>query len=130
MGFPHFEGAPFSRRFGRRVSTFWVQLETASQQIQDPLCGLRCIPLAPAVAILDLHSCGNAMDFDPEIAVRLVWAGVPVESVPTLVVYPDGGTSHFRMLRDNLRISWLHTRLFFGMLPRLPGLLRNRRGTV
>jgi len=29
-------------------------------------------------------------------------------------------------LRDNLRISWMHTRLFFGMLWRLPRLLRRR----
>ena len=42
-----------------------------------------------------------------------------VESVPTRVVYPEQGVSHFRMLRDNLRISATHTRLFLGMfLPR------------
>jgi hypothetical protein len=32
------------------------------------------------------------------------------------------------MWRDNVRISWMHTRLFFGMLWRLPALLtRNIR---
>jgi predicted LPLAT superfamily acyltransferase len=38
-------------------------------------------------------------------------------------VYPADGISHFRLLRDNLQISWMHTRLFFGMLLRLPLLL-------
>jgi hypothetical protein len=31
--------------------------------------------------------------------------------------------SHFRVWRDNVQISWMHTRLFFGMLPRIPRLL-------
>ena len=129
LGLPHFEGAPFSRRFGRHISTFWVWLETGSRQIRDPLCGLRCMPLTSTDAILQRVPCGNAMDFDPEIAVRLVWAGVPVESVPTRVTYPEGGTSHFRMLEDNLRLSWLHTRLFLSMLLRLPVRLFAPGGT-
>ena len=28
----------------------------------------------------------------------------------------EDGKSHFRPLEDNVKISWLHTRLFFGML--------------
>jgi hypothetical protein len=54
------------------------------------------------------------MDFDPEIAVRLVWAGLPVINLPTPVRYltsAEGGVSHFRVFRDNVRISWMHTRL-------------------
>jgi hypothetical protein len=54
------------------------------------------------------------MEFDIEIAVRLVWAGVPVVNLPVGVRYlsaEDGGVSHFRMVRDNVRITWLHTRL-------------------
>ena len=44
--------------------------------------------------------------------------------------YPLDGVSHFRLWRDNARISAMHTRLFFGMLWRLPRLLlrRVRRG--
>ena len=67
------------------------------------------------------------MDFDPEILVRLHWRGVPVIQFPTPVSYPMDGISHFRVLRDNLIISWMHTRLFFGMLLRLPCLLARRR---
>ena len=39
------------------------------------------------------------------------------------VTYPADGVSHFDVLRDNLRITRMHTRLVFGMLLRLPRLL-------
>jgi hypothetical protein len=56
------------------------------------------------------------MDFDPEIAVRMVWHGTPVRNLPTRVRYvprEEGGVSHFQMVHDNVRISWMHTRLVF-----------------
>jgi hypothetical protein len=59
------------------------------------------------------------MDFDPEIVVRLAWAGVPVINLETRVRYlssEEGGISHFRMLRDNLLISWMHTRMVLRLL--------------
>ena len=67
------------------------------------------------------------MGFDIEILVRLYWAGVPVISEPVKVTYPEGGLSNFRMVHDNIEISALHTRLFFGMLIRLPKLLARRK---
>jgi predicted LPLAT superfamily acyltransferase len=66
------------------------------------------------------------MDFDPEIMVRLFWRGTPVIHVPVRVVYPPGNTSHFRLLRDNWLISWMHTRLVLTMILRMPSILRNR----
>jgi hypothetical protein len=68
------------------------------------------------------------MEFDIEITVRLFWSGVPVRSMPTRVRYPSDGVSHFRLFRDNVLISAMHTRLFFGMLRRLPRLLARRLG--
>jgi hypothetical protein len=63
------------------------------------------------------------MAFETEILVHLDWLGVPVVSIPTRVTYPQDGLSHFRGWEDNLRISLMHARLFFGMLLRLPKLL-------
>ena len=54
------------------------------------------------------------MDFDPEIAVRLVWSGVDVVHVPTRVRYPsaaEGGVSHYRGFRDTVLISLMHASL-------------------
>ena len=42
---------------------------------------------------------------------------------PTRVRYPEDGVSHFRVWQDNLLISAMHARLFFGMLWRSPRLL-------
>ena len=123
LGCPTFENAPKARLYGRLISRFWVHVETCSRKIGDPLCGLRCMPLEATLRVLEGSDCGNHMEFDPEIAVRLAWAGVPIVNVPCRVQYPAGGTSHFDLLRDNVRISWMHVRLFFGMLVRLPQLL-------
>ncbi len=129
LGAPVFDtSAPRSRLLGRQLSRLWVHIETMSLQISDPLCGFRCLPLAPTVKLLARHRLGDRMEFDPEIAVRLVWEGLAVVNVPTRVRYFTGGVSHFRLLRDNARISWAHTRLVFGMLVRLPRLLGRRRG--
>ena len=67
------------------------------------------------------------MDFDTEVMVRLYWQGNASHFLPTRVTYPLDGLSHFDALKDNVRISLMHTRLFFGMLPRIPALLMRRR---
>jgi hypothetical protein len=46
-----------------------------------------------------------------------------VVNLPTPVNYPRDGVSHFDALWDNVRISGMHARLFFGMLLRSPMLL-------
>ena len=124
LGDPIFDqDAPRSRLYGRLISCFWVWVETWSFEIHDPLCGMRCIPLDATVALLDREHCGDFMDFDPELTVRLHWAGVPIENVPTEVRYFDDGVSHFHLFRDNARLILCFTRLFFGMLWRSPRLL-------
>ncbi|HEU4428821.1 MAG TPA: glycosyltransferase [Myxococcota bacterium] len=118
--------APASRLRGRKLSLWCARLETLSRAIGDPLCGLRCVPIAPATALLARHPCGDRMEFDPELAVRMAWAGNEIVNVPARVHYPAGGVSHFRMLRDNARISWMHARLIAGMLLRIPRSLGAR----
>jgi glycosyltransferase involved in cell wall biosynthesis len=126
-GVPLFDlSAPASRRIGRKLTTLWVRINTLSTQIEDAMCGFRVYPLASIMSIARHGGFGSRMEFDPEILVRAVWAGIPVISMPTHVTYPLDGVSHFKMWRDNVRISWMHTRLFFGMLWRAPRLLRRR----
>ncbi len=126
-GVPVFDAsAPASRRIGRKLTTFWVRINTLSMRIEDAMCGFRIYPLEPVLRLAARGGFGSRMEFDPEILVRAVWAGMPVVSMPTRVTYPTDGVSHFKMWRDNVRISWMHTRLFFGMLVRLPKLLARR----
>ncbi|MGV8926860.1 MAG: glycosyltransferase family 2 protein [Ewingella sp.] len=120
------ESVPKSRLYGRYVTHVWVWIETLSLSLKDSMCGFRVYPLAPVMALIARQPIGKRMDFDTEIMVRLYWQGTDSHFVPTRVTYPEDGLSHFDALRDNLRISWMHTRLFFGMLPRLPALLMRR----
>jgi len=128
-GDPQFDkSAPASRLYGRSITRFWVWVETLSLSIPDAMCGFRIYPLEPCIRLIDDRRIGSRMEFDIEIAVRLFWRGVPFIAIPTRVTYPDDGTSHFRVLQDNWRISRMHTMLFFGMLLRLPVLLLRKLG--
>jgi predicted LPLAT superfamily acyltransferase len=90
------------------------------------MCGFRVYPLEATATVLRGVRPGRRMDFDPEVVVRLVWAGTPVVAVPVRVIYPVGNTSNFDPWRDNLRISWMHARLVALMLPRIPAVLARR----
>lgn len=130
LGAPRFDAsAPRARQIGRKITTFWVNVETGGRVIEDPMCGFRVYPLAEAVKV---RVPADMMDFDPEVAVRLVWRGVPVINLPTKVRYvsrAEGGVSHFRLFKDNFLIGWMHTRL---CLAKVFGTLMGRRyrGTV
>lgn len=126
-GVPQYDhSVPPLRFYSRYLTHFWVWVETLSLQIRDSMCGFRVYPLAPVTALAERVRLGRGMDFDTEILVRLSWAGVAIRSVPTRVIYPEQGLSNFRLWRDNLAITWLHTRLVFGMLVRLPRILGRR----
>ncbi|MEI6859808.1 MAG: glycosyltransferase [Shewanella sp.] len=120
-GLPQYdESVPSIRFYGRYLTHFWVWVETLSFDIQDSMCGFRVYPLAATEELFLTNALGERMDFDTEIMVRLYWQGVKVIHLPTRVIYPEDGISHFQAFWDNLRISGMHTRLFFGMLKRLP----------
>jgi predicted LPLAT superfamily acyltransferase/glycosyltransferase involved in cell wall biosynthesis len=118
---------PLGRALGRRITHFWVWVETLSFRIPDTMCGFRLYPLPAVSQLLESRpTLGRRMDFDTEIAVRLFWAGTPIASLPVKVIYPRDNTSNFRMIADNVRISRMHAKLVFTMLLRLPAILRNR----
>ncbi|EMH4164589.1 glycosyltransferase family 2 protein [Pluralibacter gergoviae] len=121
------DSVPRARLYGRYVTHVWVWIETLSLQLRDSMCGFRVYPVEPTLRLAEQVPLGQRMDFDTEVMVRLYWQGHDSYFLPTRVTYPQGGISHFDALRDNLRISWMHTRLFFGMLPRIPQLLFRRR---
>jgi glycosyltransferase involved in cell wall biosynthesis len=128
LGTPIFDASvPRSRLYGRQLSRWLVWLSTLSFEIDDPLCGFRGVPLAPVIALLDRVRTGDHMDFEPDLAVRLVWEGHPVVNVPTRVVYPPDGLSHFDVVWDDLRLAWLYVRTVGGMLRRSPRLAAHRR---
>ncbi|MGB5788234.1 MAG: glycosyltransferase family 2 protein [Pseudoalteromonas nigrifaciens] len=117
---------PKHRYLARYLTHVWVWIETLSFEIVDSMCGFRVYPLGACEKLLKEVKLGKRMDFDPEILVRLYWRNVPFIFLPSQVIYPENGLSHFQPLHDNVRISWLHTRLFFGMLVRSPWLIAHK----
>jgi glycosyltransferase involved in cell wall biosynthesis len=115
-GYPIYDdSAPSTRRTARHVTRFFVDLEVGRGVIRDALIGFRVYPLAAALAS---GTRGARMEFDVEIAVRLASAGVPVVNLPVGVRYlarDEGGVSHFRPVRDVLRLSWMHCRVATGL---------------
>ncbi len=126
-GIPAYDASvPKARLYGRYATHIWVWINTLSLHLRDSMCGFRVYPLAPVLRLAGEETIGRRMDFDSEILVRLFWRQVPVQHLSTRVTYPSDGVSHFDVWRDNVRISRMHARLFFGMLPRAPRLLWRR----
>ncbi|MEZ8699973.1 glycosyltransferase [Vibrio lentus] len=117
------DSVPKARLYGRYATHIWVWIETLSLSIKDSMCGFRAYPIDQTQTVLNKYDVGSRMDFDIEILVRLYWEGCDIDFVETRVIYPENGISHFDALWDNVKISWMHTRLFFGMLPRAPKLI-------
>lgn len=121
--FPQYdESVPKARLQGRKVTNFWVAVETLSRDIPDSMCGFRVYPLDTVVPVLKKIR-DFRMGFDIEILVRLKWAGVKMNFYPIKVNYPENGISNFRVFKDNVAISWMHTKLCCGMIIRLPILI-------
>jgi len=113
------DSIPLGRKIGRRITHFWVWIETLSFSISDSMCGFRIYPLPQTLEVIEQKSIGSRMDFDTSIMVHLYWKGCSVIEAPSKVIYPEGNSSNFRMLQDNILISRMHTRLVCEMLWRL-----------
>ena len=130
LGRPVFDAsAPLLRVRGRKVSNWWANLETLGAGVGDSLYGFRVYPIADLAAVMQGQPWMRRFDFDPEAVVRLAWRGVKPVNLDAPVKYltaAEGGVSHFHYGRDNLLLSWMHTRLMVEFVLRLPGLLLRR----
>lgn len=130
LGRPIFDAsAPLLRVRGRKLSNGWTQLETLFAGVGDSLYGFRVYPVADLIAVMTRQPWMRRFDFDTEAVVRLAWRGVKPVNIDAPVKYltaAEGGVSHFRYVRDNVLLSWMHTRLMFATVLRLPVLLWRR----
>jgi hypothetical protein len=130
LGLPVFDAsAPRVRVHGRKISNWCAELETLGAGIGDSLFGFRVYPIAPLREIMERQPWMRRFDFDAEAAVRLCWRGVRPINLAAPVKYfrpEEGGVSHFRYLRDNVLLTWMHVRLILEGLVRLPFLLGRR----
>ncbi|MEN8257918.1 MAG: DUF2062 domain-containing protein [Thermodesulfobacteriota bacterium] len=98
---------PGASLFGRVFSNFWVRLETGLS-LPDTQSGMRLYPLEE---LCQLSFFTKRYDFEIESLVRLAWGNIPILSTEIAVHYPpaEERVSHFHQLRDNARLSLLHT---------------------
>ena len=100
---------PFSSRFGRGFSNFWLKVQTGCS-LKDTQSGFRAYHVA-VLEWLKLHE--KRFSFEIEVLVRAAWAGIALKDVDISVRYParEARISHFNPLMDNLRLTVLNTRL-------------------
>jgi glycosyltransferase involved in cell wall biosynthesis len=103
------ETVPFSSRFGRSFSNFWLRVETG-YSLKDTQSGFRAYP----VVILEwLKLYEKRYSFEIEVLVKAAWAWITLKEVDISVHYPEPSKriSHFRPFMDNLALTVLNTRL-------------------
>jgi glycosyltransferase involved in cell wall biosynthesis len=111
------------RRKGRVIANTWAKIVTLSADIKESMLGFRVYPVVPTLNLYRRSYIDSRMGFDIEILVRLYWKNTPLIFHPVGVSYPADGISHFRLVRDNIRISAVYTRLCCEMLIKWPILL-------
>jgi glycosyltransferase involved in cell wall biosynthesis len=116
------ETIPWTSRFGRKFSNFWVRL-SGGPVLTDTQSGFRIYPVKE---ILSLKGRARRFQFEVEILVLANWHKIPVYEVPVSVDYPENGkrVSHFRPFVDFLRNSSTFTRLIAMRLVFSPVLRR------
>jgi len=110
------EDVPSASKFGRAFSNFWVFVETG-RWLHDTQSGFRGYP----ISILDLELKHSYYDFEIEIIVKHLWEKRPIREVDIEVYYPPHGerVSHFNKVKDNIRLSKIHTTLVIQNILRL-----------
>lgn len=93
-------GAPRKNQISNEISNFFIS-HFAGRALRDTQCGLRRYPVATT---LRLAARGRGYDFEAEILLRAIWAGVPVVEEEMTVLYPADRVTHFHVVRDPWRI--------------------------
>lgn len=116
------ENVPKSSKFGRAFSNFWVNLETF-KSLKDTQSGFRIYP----ISILDLNIKNRRFDFEIEVLVLHSYSKKEIIDVDVECYYPpfEERISHFDKVKDNIRLSKIHSRLFMQRFFLLRGFIWN-----
>jgi uncharacterized protein (DUF2062 family) len=105
----HDHDMPFSSRFGRKFSNFWVWICTG-QKLSDTQSGFRAYPLA---LFEKVGFTGKYYNLEIEVLVKGIWAGLDVASADIAVTYDEQTqkASQFHSFLDNARIAATFSKL-------------------
>jgi hypothetical protein len=101
--------APWTSRFGRKFSNFWVWVSSGIR-LSDSQSGFRIYPL-PEVIGLDVRA--GRYQYELEVLAKAAWQAMPIIEVPVKVFYSPRGRriSHFRPRQDFVRNTQTFSRL-------------------
>lgn len=98
-------GGDSGSKFANKFSNFWLKLFTC-HSFSDTQSGLRCYPVD---LLTKMSFFSSRYEFEIEVLVRSAWRGFSFLEVPIEVIYPEDRVSHFRPIKDFLRISIINT---------------------
>lgn len=103
----HKEDLSRGSRFANKFSNFWYKFVTGVK-MTDTQSGFRLYPIH---MLRNAKFFTNRYEFELEILVRSAWKGIPIKELPVKVFYPEKKkrVSHFRPVRDFMRITLLNT---------------------
>lgn len=105
------EDIPKSRLYGRKITSFWVYINTLGDIKEDSMIGMRIYPLNNIYKILKSVR-SKRMAFDTDILLSYYKNGVLIKWIDVNITYSNNNVSHFKMVRDNIFISFMHARHF------------------
>jgi len=116
------KNVPKSSKFGRAFSNFWVNLEIF-RKLKDTQSGFRIYP----ISILDLNIKNRRFDFEIEVLALHSYSKRDIIDVDVKCYYPpyQERISHFDKVKDNIRLSKVHSKLFMQRFFLLRGWLWN-----
>ena len=114
------KNVPWTSRFGRKFSNFWVWT-SGGPLLEDSQSGFRLYPLPET---LELGVKARRYQFEVEVLVKARQKGIAIKEAPVSVVYQSKGerVSHFRPWLDFWRNSTTFSRLIFARIFRMFGL--------
>lgn len=102
---------PKSRLYGRKITSFWVYVNTLGYIKEDSMIGMRIYPLYSIDKILKSVK-GRRMDFDTDILLSYYKNNINIQWIGVDITYSNNNVSHFKMFKDNVLISLMHARHF------------------
>ncbi len=106
---------PKSRLYGRKITSFWVYINTLGAIKEDSMIGMRIYPLDKINKILKSVK-SKRMAFDTDILLSYFKNDIDIKWIDVNITYSNNNVSHFRVVKDNILISLMHARHFL-LLP-------------
>jgi len=101
-------GQPLRSSVGAKFGAFWYKFFTGIALV-DTQSGFRAYPLQK-VAMLGCK--GGKYEYEQDVLIKAAWAGIGIVGIPIHLHYEprDARVSHFRPVRDFLRISKVNSK--------------------